>query len=258
MIGQLIVLENNAIAILKACGELEGASSERGKPNLRRLRALVLLLRYSGMRIGDAVRCAVERLNGNKLLLYTQKTGVPVYCPLPEFIVKALEELTPLSERYFRRTGISKLQTATGDWQAKLKRLFEKAKLPDGHAHRFCDTFAVELLLAGVPLERVSILLATLAFGLPSGTTRPGCVHVKSKPKLMCGGIGDKIPWRSSKPRVRQRYTERPKWLTSRNQKRKDGGEGGIRTHGRVSPTLAFEASSFNRSDTSPRQQRLV
>ena len=51
------------------------------------------------------------------------------------------------------------MQTATGDWQAKLKRLFEKAKLPDGHAHRFRDTFAVELLLAGVPLERVSILL---------------------------------------------------------------------------------------------------
>jgi hypothetical protein len=30
------------------------------------------------------------------------------------------------------------------------------------------------------------------------------------------------------------------------------GGEGGIRTPGWVSPTLAFEASSFNRSDTSP------
>ncbi len=35
------------------------------------------------------------------------------------------------------------------------------------------------------------------------------------------------------------------------------GGEGGIRTHGRVPPTLAFEASSFNRSDTSPRRRRL-
>jgi hypothetical protein len=34
------------------------------------------------------------------------------------------------------------------------------------------------------------------------------------------------------------------------------GGEGGIRTHGGVSPTLAFEASSFDRSDTSPRRLR--
>ncbi len=28
-----------------------------------------------------------------------------------------------------------------------------------GHAHHFRDTFAVELLLAGVPIERVSVLL---------------------------------------------------------------------------------------------------
>jgi integrase/recombinase XerD len=31
--------------------------------------------------------------------------------------------------------------------------------VPTGHAHRFRDTFAVELLLAGVLMERVSILL---------------------------------------------------------------------------------------------------
>ena len=29
----------------------------------------------------------------------------------------------------------------------------------DGHAHRFRDTFATELLLASVPIERVAILL---------------------------------------------------------------------------------------------------
>jgi integrase/recombinase XerD len=28
-----------------------------------------------------------------------------------------------------------------------------------GHAHRFHDTFAVDLLLAGIPMERVSVLL---------------------------------------------------------------------------------------------------
>ena len=33
---------------------------------------------------------------------------------------------------------------------------------------------------------------------------------------------------------------------------RLNGGEGGIRTHGRVSPTHAFQACSLNRSDTSP------
>jgi len=147
------------IRILHACDKSHEASGPSGKLNAHRLRALILLVRYSGMRIGDAVSCSVERLNGNKLLLYTQKTGVPVYCPLPDFVVKALEGLSPMSERYYFWTGESKLQTATGDWQAKLKKLFENAELPDGHAHRFRDTFAVELLLAGVPLERVSVLL---------------------------------------------------------------------------------------------------
>ena len=33
------------------------------------------------------------------------------------------------------------------------------AEVSNGHAHRFRDTFATELLLAGVPIERVAILL---------------------------------------------------------------------------------------------------
>jgi integrase/recombinase XerD len=147
------------IQILGACDAEFETSKPARKANARRLRALVLLLRYSGMRIGDAVSCASERVNGNKVLLYTQKTGVPVYCPLPDFVVSSLEEILPPNGRYFFWSGTSKLQTATGDWQEKLKKIFKKAKLPDGHAHRFRDTFAVELLLAGVPLERVSIFL---------------------------------------------------------------------------------------------------
>lgn len=45
------------------------------------------------------------------------------------------------------------------DWQGRLRKIFDDAKLLDGYAHRFRDTFAVELLLTGIPLERVSILL---------------------------------------------------------------------------------------------------
>jgi integrase/recombinase XerD len=37
--------------------------------------------------------------------------------------------------------------------------VFKEAGIPDGHAHRCRDTFAVGLLQAGVRMERVSVLL---------------------------------------------------------------------------------------------------
>jgi integrase len=43
--------------------------------------------------------------------------------------------------------------------QRRLKTLFGFAGIEGGHAHRFRDTFACELLLTGLPIERVSILL---------------------------------------------------------------------------------------------------
>jgi hypothetical protein len=39
-----------------------------------------MLLRNSGIRIGDTVKCGVDHISGNKLFLYRQKTGVPVHC----------------------------------------------------------------------------------------------------------------------------------------------------------------------------------
>jgi len=131
-----------------------------GVRNAQRLRAFVFLLRYSGMRIGDAVRCGVDRLTRNRLFLYTQKTGEPVCCILPDFVVQALEASPQPGERFYFWSGVSKLHSAVGKWQRRLKRLFELAEVASGHAHRFRDTFAVELLLAGVPIERVSVLLA--------------------------------------------------------------------------------------------------
>jgi integrase len=56
-------------------------------------------------------------------------------------------------------SGAGKLATAVRVWETRLRKVFDLARIPDGHAHRFRDTFAVELLLAGVPMERVSVLL---------------------------------------------------------------------------------------------------
>jgi integrase len=128
------------------------------KDNAVRLRALVLLLRYSGLRLGDAVTLERTRIEKDRLRLFTAKTGTHVHCPLPPVVMAALGAI-PKSEKYFFWTGISTPHTVAGNWQSSLKRLFILAGVPKGHAHRFRDTFAVEMLLAGVPLERVSILL---------------------------------------------------------------------------------------------------
>lgn len=128
------------------------------KENAVRLRALVLLLRYSGLRLGDGVTLSRERIEGDRLRLYTAKTGTHVYCPLPPTVVQALKAI-PKNGPYFFWTGNGKVKSTLGNWQRALKLLFELAEVPTGHAHRFRDTFAVEALLAGIPLERVSILL---------------------------------------------------------------------------------------------------
>jgi integrase/recombinase XerD len=136
---------------------LDACDAYRGDQD--RLRAFVLIMRYAGLRIGDTIALEEGRLKGSKLLLYTAKTGTPVYVPLPPVAVKALAKLqTNVSGRYFS-TGNAKPQTARANWSRYLDSLFSLAKIGGGHSHRFRDTFAVELLVGGVPLESVSILL---------------------------------------------------------------------------------------------------
>lgn len=134
-----------------------------GKDNPVRVVAYVYLLRYSGLRISDATGLAKDRVTEDgRLFLHMQfKTRVPVYVPLPPFVVQALRELHELfPERpYYFWTGTGKLETAVKSWKRTLARIFEIAGVKGGHAHRFRDTFSVSLLLKGVPLETVSQLL---------------------------------------------------------------------------------------------------
>lgn len=135
-----------------------------------RIRALTLLMRWSGLRIRDAVTLEKNRLSADdKLLLYQAKTRQPVYVPLPPQVAHALRSMPagPKPNRmYFFWSGNGLPKTAVADWQRSYRRLFQLADLrrADGHLKRchpqmFRDTFAVEMLLAGVPLDQVSILL---------------------------------------------------------------------------------------------------
>jgi len=147
------------IRILGALDPYVEQTAPCGKDNAHRLRSLVLVLRYSGMRIGDSVRLTTDQITGNKLMVYTQKTGVPVNSVLPDFVIKCLEATPGVMGKHLFWAGTGNLEVIVGSWQKRLRKLFRLAGVSDGHAHRFRDTFAVELLLAGVPLERVSILL---------------------------------------------------------------------------------------------------
>jgi len=77
-------------ALLAACEQFTDWHGQTDRENARRLRAFILFLRYSALRIGDAASCPVDRLQSNRLFLHTQKTGVPVFTPLPEFVVEAV------------------------------------------------------------------------------------------------------------------------------------------------------------------------
>jgi integrase/recombinase XerD len=136
--------------IVEACDRYPG--------NAGRMKAFVLTMRHSGLRIGDTIALKRERLKGNRLFLYTQKTGTPVCVPLPPVTVDALCSVESGGE-YFFTSGHAKRQTARANWSRYLGTVFELAGVRDAHSHRFRDTFAVSLLENGVSIENVSVLL---------------------------------------------------------------------------------------------------
>lgn len=146
---------------------IHASTSADRRAKWRRARALILFLRYSGLRISDAVGCGVERVQDGKQFLYTAKTGQEVYVPLPQMAVKALDECPRVSERFWFWTARGTVETARKKWSEALAKIFRAAKVKDGHAHRFRDTFAVELLKAGTPIDhRCSLTLPICVSGL--------------------------------------------------------------------------------------------
>lgn len=137
----------------------------KGTPEVRlraRLRATAMLqlLRWSGLRLGDAARLERKRLNGNKLFLYMAKTGEPVYVPIPEQTSDLLHALENSNKSYFFWSGNGHPKTTVDDWWRTLSRIFKHANLGKRcHPHMLRDSFAIGLLLKGVSMETVSKLL---------------------------------------------------------------------------------------------------
>lgn len=116
------------------------------------------LLLYSGLRILDAATLRPERIVDGKLFLYQQKTGTPVWLPLPPDLIADLGRLKTTGGYYFAVQS-EVPATIAEYYRVRLKIAAKKAGVLNAHPHRFRDTFSVNLLQKGVPLETVSILL---------------------------------------------------------------------------------------------------
>jgi integrase len=114
-------------------------------------------------------------LRGNRLTATIQKklnrkpSDARIECVLPDHVVEALNSLPARGEEhadYFFWSRSCSQQVNTNKWLRKVDRLNdylsftnEAGEPMDFRSHMLRDTYAVEMLLAGVPLEKVSKLL---------------------------------------------------------------------------------------------------
>ena len=66
-----------------------------------RERALLLLMRYSGLAIRDATTLPRQALEGDELTLRRAKSGELVVCSLPRAVVDALDDIAVQGKRYY-------------------------------------------------------------------------------------------------------------------------------------------------------------
>jgi integrase/recombinase XerD len=139
------------------------------------LRALFLVQRWTGLRVGDVLILSKTALRGNRLAAVIRKkrnrkpTASRIECVIPDHVVAALTSLPfrkGVHPDYFfwarSCTEVSETNKRVGQITRLNKYLSftdEKGEPLEFRSHMLRDTFAVELLLAGVPLEKVSKLL---------------------------------------------------------------------------------------------------
>jgi integrase len=143
-------------AILKAISKYPQKNSF-GYNNRKRMRAFILTLRYTALRMSDAVTLRCGHVADGRLLLHTTKTGTPVHLPLHPDLLAALKAVANGSPYYFWN-GEGKVKSAISVWQRSFNTLLKLAGIT-GHPHQFRHMMAIELLEQGVNVEHVAAIL---------------------------------------------------------------------------------------------------
>jgi integrase/recombinase XerD len=154
-------------AVLSAIDRL----THRDAEEIHRFRALVLLQRWSGLAIKDAITAERTRFKKTpsgwyRLFLRRAKTGVDVYASIAPAVAEQILSAPCLSERYIFWDGKKDLQQTINLYGAAYRRVSELAALKDEHgqplqihSHMMRDTFAVWCFTQGMATEDVAALL---------------------------------------------------------------------------------------------------
>lgn len=131
-----------------------------------KVHALIQLMRWTGLAIRDAVTLEREELQKHgdlyRIVTSRQKTGTHVSVPIKPEVAKELLAVLNGNPKYVFWSGNGLESSTVTHWQDDMRTLFKAAGIKsDGHmrSHRLRDTFAVDLLSKGVPMEEVSKLL---------------------------------------------------------------------------------------------------
>jgi integrase/recombinase XerD len=132
-----------------------------------RLTGLILAMRWTGLRLSDAVLLNCHDVHGDVLVVEeTIKTAAPVRIPLHPTLVDAIAKLKPYEGGFYfwnRRGEGSHPSTPKHNFGSDLSKVFKKAGVSCDvrhTSHMFRNTYCVGLLDKGIPLETVALLLA--------------------------------------------------------------------------------------------------
>lgn len=163
----LPLTEKEYAALLKAIPVTFG-QPPFAKDKAAKVRALIQLMRWTGLAIRDAVTLERGEIQFDKALKLhcivtsRQKTGTHVAVPIKPDVAEELLAVANGNPKYVFWTGNGLESSTVTHWQDDMRTLFKAAGIEsDGHmrSHRLRDTFAVDMLSKGVPMEEVSKLL---------------------------------------------------------------------------------------------------
>jgi integrase/recombinase XerD len=121
--------------------------------------AFILVLRHTGLRIGDASLLKVSALSDGRIFLHTTKAGTPVSILIPDTLLNLLKNLPPNGGYFFLRGESTSMHTTADLWRRRIKILCKVAGVMPDHPHRFRHSLAADLLSKGASVEDVAAIL---------------------------------------------------------------------------------------------------